>query len=482
MKLLGRVNGVETPISGGSGDSIQVDVLPTASASNLGKIYQYIGTTTPNRRNGFFYKCVPGDVAGTYEWDNIDVQYGGIGGENHVYYDPIPEHTYLYGFDIHTLDSNPDTRVTYPLDVDNANYSPAYMDFANDTFNYGGWNLSPGQHFMPRPCMLNTDTTVAYYLNPNDYTKKADGTNSDVANLSFDGNAMMEWNKIYTYREMDHNGTYRFRCSDVKLGPNWECWCNYDQQNHIIPHFYTRIYGGYIDSNKLRSLSGRTLTGKKHLSSWIYYVSNTGASYYMEVLADRLLINDLLVLMCKNTDIVSKFGDGCNVLSHNTGTLNKKGMFWGTNANLTTGVKVFGMEDYWGNFHSVSPTLCSKDNGDNSDTLYYKITRGTKDGSTASDYNSTGEGYLPLYRFSNNINGYISEMVVTPCGRIPRGAEGSSSEYECSRVLFYGDRECAVFGGISKDANPFYISDSRSYDIQQGDYYIASLSCKPLLT
>ena len=81
------------------GDSIQVNALPTASAENLGKVYQYIGETTPNRINGYFYKCVEGSTSGTYEWSNIDVQNNGSGGTN-IYYDVIPAHTYLYGFDI----------------------------------------------------------------------------------------------------------------------------------------------------------------------------------------------------------------------------------------------------------------------------------------------------------------------------------------------------------------------------------------------
>jgi len=54
--------------------NIQRDTLPTATASELNKIYQYTGTTTSTLTNGFFYKCVAGQTAGTYEWQNIDVQ------------------------------------------------------------------------------------------------------------------------------------------------------------------------------------------------------------------------------------------------------------------------------------------------------------------------------------------------------------------------------------------------------------------------
>lgn len=63
---------------GGSTESIQVDTVPTPSADELGKIYQYIGGTTENYTNGYFYKCVSGTNPSTgvtsYSWVAIDTQ------------------------------------------------------------------------------------------------------------------------------------------------------------------------------------------------------------------------------------------------------------------------------------------------------------------------------------------------------------------------------------------------------------------------
>lgn len=63
---------------GGSTESIQVDTVPTPSADELGKIYQYIGDTTVNYTNGYFYKCVsetnPSTGVTTYSWVAIDTQ------------------------------------------------------------------------------------------------------------------------------------------------------------------------------------------------------------------------------------------------------------------------------------------------------------------------------------------------------------------------------------------------------------------------
>lgn len=58
------------------GQTIQVDTLPTASADNVGKIYQYVGLTLGASINGYFYKVVEDStvVPSVYSWERIDVQ------------------------------------------------------------------------------------------------------------------------------------------------------------------------------------------------------------------------------------------------------------------------------------------------------------------------------------------------------------------------------------------------------------------------
>lgn len=47
---------------------VQVAVLPAATSSNVGRIYQYIGTTTADYKNGVFYQNVYDSTSGTYSW------------------------------------------------------------------------------------------------------------------------------------------------------------------------------------------------------------------------------------------------------------------------------------------------------------------------------------------------------------------------------------------------------------------------------
>lgn len=389
---------------------------------------------------------------------------------------------YLFGYDLVVATTSPPGRVTYPSDVDNAGFTPAAMNFSSGVFNYGSWNIEPGAKFMPRPCMLTYAGVVDHYLNPNDYTKKTDGSASSVANTSFGGNAMMEWPKIWVKR-WEENGVYHFRCSDIQIDKDYECWSNYDRLNNQIDHFYTPIFFGSNVSNKMRSISGQANLVSQNASTEITYAKANGNDWYTEVLADRLLIQDLLVMMAKSTDGQTAYGSGVSNASAaiGQGTMNTKGMFWGSN-NTTSGVKVFGMENLWGNLWRRTAGWINA-NG----TQKVKLTRGTHDGSTATDYNTDGSGYLtvPGATPSGTSGGYIKTMKTMPYGRIPYDASGSATTYEADSLWFNNSQSnYAVVGGGWSDGlrcGPFcaYLIAAASYSSAGIG---AALSCKPLAT
>ncbi len=65
---------VQKAVQPGGGGSSQVVTLPPASSSELGNIYQYIGNSTLQYENGCFYKCNYNTDTSMYEWDAILVQ------------------------------------------------------------------------------------------------------------------------------------------------------------------------------------------------------------------------------------------------------------------------------------------------------------------------------------------------------------------------------------------------------------------------
>lgn len=391
---------------------------------------------------------------------------------------------YLYGYDLIKEDENPDTRVSYPDDVDNAGFTPARMDFGADKFEPGGWTLAPGEDFMPRPCMLKFSGEVAYYLNPDKYSKKIDGTASDIDNINFDGNGMNEWPKIYAKRwDSDDGKIYHFRCSNEKLDDDYECWSNYDINNKEIDHFYTPIFYGSKDSSgRLRSISGqKNWTSTGGAAKVIDAAKLNGADiWYVEVTADIFLIQDLLVTLFKSTDLQSALGNGVsNGSTVAPGTLNDKGMFWGTTANKTTGVKAFGREHSWGHlWYYAAGWVC--DHG----VQKFKLTRGTKDGTKVTDYNLDGNGYLEVYGATpSGSSGYISSCVTQKFGRVPAVASGTATTYECDGIIMDNTTNAYVYVGgnyTRGDLNgPFCAClqqpPSYSYVTVGG-----ALSCKPL--
>ena len=422
----------------------------------------------------YYYSAFPYNSSGVYSMDDPKNRASTI----------VKTYSYLYGYDLDTTDSDPATRVSYPSDVQNTEYTAAYMDFTAGTFNYGSWNIPPGEKFMPRPCMLTYAGVVDHYLNPDDYTKKTDGTASSVANTSFSGNAMMEWPKIWVKR-WEENGVYHFRCSDVQIDEDYECWSNYDRQNNQIEHFYTPIYFGSDVSSKMRSISGQSNLVSKTASTEITLAKANGNDWYTEVLVDRLLIQDLLVLMAKNTDGQTAYGSGRSLSSNSSaigqGTMNTKGMFWGSNDG-TSGVKVFGMENLWGNLWRRTAGWIHA-----SGTQKVKLTRGTHDGSTATDYNTDGSGYLTVSGAAptGSSGGYIKTMKTMPYGRIPYDASGSTTTYEADGLWFHNSQTSyAMVGGTWNyvlDCGPFCTS---LYAMAGTSYagFGSALSCKPSVT
>ena len=197
-------------------------------------------------------------------------------------------------------------------------------------------------------------------------------------------------------------------------------------------HFYTPIYNGSLDSNnKLRSISGQTVIKSKTASQEMTYARANGTGYEIEQYVDRLLINILLIIMGKSTETQDVFGRGMseNASDENlllkTGTMNSKGLFWGENAGKA-GVKVFGMENYYGNQWRRTAGLIIA-NG----TAKVKLSPSTKDGSKATNYNTDGTGYIeiPNSTPSGTLGGYIKDMLYTALGMFPISITGSSSTY-----------------------------------------------------
>lgn len=402
-----------------------------------GAVYVKRGTFDSNGKCEFYVEHV-GAYTITCGEKTKSVDVAEVGG---IYQAEIND-SVIYGFHIDGTESSPSGNITY-LEAA-VGMTPASMNFSTGVFNYGDW---ADAFFMPRPCMLKNDGTVDYYLNPNDYTKKADGTASDVANTSYAGNAMMEWGKdgcqIWYKIVPDGSNGADVYISDAQQDENYHAYSFIGVDGNLKEHFYTPIYNGCVVSSKLRSISGQSIMNNVAGGTEISYATANGTGYYIETFADRILINLLLMLIGKNTNTQATFGNGHhtggsaagNLLK--SGTMNDKGLFYGTNGT-GVGVKVFGMENYWGNQWRRTAGLLNV-----SGTQKYKLTAPYND--SGSDYNTVSGG-TP----DGTSGGYVNKMIYTSDGAmITKTASGSDSTFYADGMWFNNSQtDYALFGGI----------------------------------
>lgn len=370
----------------------------------------------------------------------------------------------IYGFHINGNESSQDDMVTY---IEGAvGMEPAYMDFESGEFNWGSWKDA---FFLPRPCMVKYDGTVDYYLDENDYTKKADGTASDIANVEYGGNAMMEWGqngkKIWMCIKPSADGhSADVYIADYKVDDDYHCWPFINNQGVEVDHFYTRIYNGSQVTGtdevaRLRSLSGQmpchNTSGTTELT--LAKANNPADDQLWNTLdwGMIMMVNMLLILMAKSTNMQGKYGYGWNGYdeSHPTGegyygikaagAGNDKGLFYGSNLSTASGdiVKVFGMENWWGNLWERFTGLIA-DNG----VWKVKYTHGMQDGSAVEGYNTNGDGYInignsPMTKDGESgvgqgyIYAYIKQMLFDASGSMLPVAMGDGA----SSSTYYGD-------------------------------------------
>lgn len=376
----------------------------------------------------------------------------------------------VYAFKIDTTVSDPALAVTpYQSEwgCDNLEFTPAHMNFTTDTFDYGSW--TGNEFFFPKPCMLKYDGTVDYYLDPNDYTKKLDGTSSDVSNTAYAGNVMIEFPTIYFKRWTVGDINYCV-ISNQQLSSDFKAYAHHDVNGDVCEYIYISAYDGSYVGGKLRSISGiaantsDSLTANRIMNYTIRQqeidfakannVRNDCEGWNVWHKAERDMVNDLLILIGMNLNTQAIFGRGRDTGGSSysstgivaTGSMNTKGLFWGENAGAA-GVKVFGIENWWGNIWKNLIGYIN-DNG----TQKVKMTYGPEDGSNSFDYNLTGSGYISISGATpaGTSGGYTNKWQFSRNGLVPYQASGGDSTYLCDGLYFNNLQvDCAIVGGSS---------------------------------
>ena len=374
---------------------------------------------------------------------------------------------YDYAFVIDNSDGNPYTRVTYYEDSLSSNFTRAYMDFSNDQFV---WGSHENAWWLPKPCMLHCggagsdEDYVDYYLNPNNYAEKLDGTASDYNNTSYSGNVMVEFPQIWTMYEFDPTDSNKFiiHLANKQISSQYTCYSHYNKDGDLVPYIYRGAYDGSYINSRTRCISNQTPGNSQIVSTEISYAQANGDYWFIDDLSTRLMISNLLTYMSLSTNSQGSFGNGffsggtsSNLLK--SGLYDDKGLFWGVSTSGST-VKTLGIENLWGNLWLRTAGYINKQG-----TQLIKLTPNINDGSTATSYNLDGTGYLTLdssYNLgvNNNVGGtYItSTALIPPYGIFPYGTygnAGSATTYLCDGIYSNtSDTYYSLFGGSSNEA------------------------------
>lgn len=216
----------------------------------------------------------------------------------------------VWGFVEHMDIKSPSARIT-PIGL-NKNYRNITRSGSTGAVSLNDWADHPIIK-ANKPYMVKSDGTPDYMLSETDYTKKTDGTDSDVANTDYDGGAFSWFPRIYKHERMDGNDrTVLFSMTERDgFHPNGFV----DPSNNVlegvwIPMFYGSRLGTDGSSPRMVSLSGlqpsyNTSTDQEHTSIQNF---STRAHFLGGPIVETII--DFLIMMAGTTDIQGAYGRG----------------------------------------------------------------------------------------------------------------------------------------------------------------------------
>lgn len=328
---------------------------------------------------------------------------------------PTPE-SEVYGFRIRQL-VNGNVR-QYDNDVEYADDAIGMTPIASEpneiNMNLGSWSAWIDEHFTP--VMLKSDGTEDYELSRTDQNYRADGeTLSDIANTSYDGNAMVRVKKFYLSMNLENeDGTptsdpymcyVHVKISDVKKDDTYTCYGFIDSEGNECDYAYFSMYEGSLINSKLRSISGQTVytVANTATESVILAAKANGSGWNIDNLALYNAIKMAHVLVTCNVRTVYLFGRGGGNTKRNTGMSNNYAGFVSTGSGADRSYKTYWIENFWGGYSAdiVNGLYIYKLNYSSVSTFSYRLQEPYDD---LSLYSATTKGnisFAPLYGFSS---------------------------------------------------------------------------------
>lgn len=360
--------------------------------------------------------------------------------------------------------------ITYTLNIDKTNANTAtactYTDDAlGMTKGSNSWDTMPiFKHI--RPCVFQAGQ-VNYYLNPNNWNEKY-GIDEPSDLTGADGDVMIEIPKFaYKIKTTGNTITVSVSTDDNVIENDSDY--TYDAFSRLeegdLEYFYKGAFKGSLDDNgKLRSLPGFLPANNKNIGTFRAAAQLNGSHYQQSTYAQLKALQCLYLIKYGNRNGQTAVGKGvvsasaAYVTGYNTTSLDSislenstltSGMTFGTTANGTTHMRLFGIEDFWGCIWEWIDGFTT-DSNRNIITSWNSF---SNEGTTATTI-STASG------LTANANGQNKNVAGnTAAGFMPIEFGGSSSTYWADRGYLYASCVLRFGGGWANGvaAGPFYL-------------------------
>lgn len=333
---------------------------------------------------------------------------------------------HVYGFKREIANSNYLTRITYTDEA--TGKTPVTVNLTNQTQDLGSWGDFINK--VARPVMVTYGGVVDYELDHNNTTKKLDGSPSDIDNLNYEGNAMVEFRNYRYVSRKTVDGFQYVRFANYKVDDTFEDNAFVNENGVHSLAFYFSMFDGGLVNDKMRSIAGAEILRSKNASQEMTLAKSNGKGWNTGAWSQLNYIWDLLTLLGKTDGFQETFGRGICDLSYNNGVnpfgwivgqTKNKGCFFGQSGGANP-VRTLWIEDLWGRSYDRYTGLIN-DNGTFKVKLVPPYPIPSDSAGAYSDYINT-ELVTPT-------QGYLKEANCSEFGFLPQIVGGSSSTFFC---------------------------------------------------
>lgn len=373
----------------------------------------------------YFYRVFPCSNTGAYNHEIVEAS-------------ATPIAWKIMTVNINLANSNPATCGSY---ADDASLMPNGVDANKEWQEFFGY----------RVCLFK-DGRIVGYLDPNNYDSFLDGSIADITSGN-SGDVMIEFPR----RGVKISKSGKVLTVSMTNNPNDSNFKYYAHQRGETDKnfFYIGAYDGYVAGNKLRSLSEKQPTDNTTFDNFLKYGKANGSGYNVVGFYQMLFIQVMYVLQfkgnlnsqkCVGQGNTNWYPDGIKA----TGRSNRHGLIYGD----TTVVKLFGLEDIWGN----TQFIC------NNAYMFSTCHVGTTTDDTTTDkskYKDRGSYGMSIYQ---NADFFIECLGTTETGFIMKGGcnKGSETTYFCDWGSASPDSYLILSGNNSTAGGLFYCGFSSS--------------------